>query len=318
MNTPLVAAILEKYQLTPHTIHPSTHGYRNTVIPVTLTSGQKVVVLIYKREPGIANTINRIHQVLTFLKPTLPVPQPIPHPQKILRINTVQRYAAIYTHLPGNTIPWEAYSQKHLKILGKTMSDLHHYLANFHPSPPLPSAISRLRQQQQTMINYFDDHVLQAMQQKLRLTLKPQSLICQLPLTPSDQALHLDFVRSNILFSTQHRWPEITGILDFEKIAAGPPIIDLARTLAFLLVDCASKTPTQVYKYFLHSGYIKRGLNKLNSTTGLQELVIHFLLFDFYKFLKHNPYESLHLNHHFRRTSSILLFKQILQIKLAI
>jgi Ser/Thr protein kinase RdoA (MazF antagonist) len=42
----------------------------------------------------------------------------------------------------------------------------------------------------------------------------------------------------------------ITGIIDFEKTAAGPRIFDIARTLAFLLVDCKAKTPAQVTNYF--------------------------------------------------------------------
>jgi len=123
---------------------------------------------------------------------------------------------------------------------------------------------------------------------------------CRLPDT---QQLHMDFVRGNILFEDER----ITGILDFEKTAVGHPLFDVARTLAFLLVDCKYKTEDEIYRYFLQSGYHKRGAAKLDYYPGLLErLVEFFLLHDFYKFLRHNPYESLNDNEHFVRTVSIL------------
>ncbi len=39
----------------------------------------------------------------------------------------------------------------------------------------------------------------------------------------------------------------------------------------------------------------------------LEVLVDLFLFYDFYKFLRHNPYESLTDNEHFIRTKAILL-----------
>ncbi len=76
--------------------------------------------------------------------------------------------------------------------------------------------------------------------------------------------LHMDFVRGNILYSQNHEL-RISGILDFEKAAYGSPLFDIARTYAFLLVDCKYKSEKEIGKYFLRSGYIKRGKLKLNS-----------------------------------------------------
>ena len=44
----------------------------------------------------------------------------------------------------------------------------------------------------------------------------------------------------------------------------------------------------------------------------LEPLVAMMLLYDFYKFLRDNPYESLDKNHHFRRTRDILIARKVL------
>ncbi len=114
----------------------------------------------------------------------------------------------------------------------------------------------------------------------------------------------------------------MTGILDFEKTAYGHPVFDVARTLAFLLVDCEYKGEAKIRKYFLQSGYNKRGtvnfrnpiIKHGNRTTNLLESLIDlFLLYDFYKFLRHNPYEFLEQNHHYKRTRDILLTRNMLE-----
>jgi Ser/Thr protein kinase RdoA (MazF antagonist) len=112
-------------------------------------------------------------------------------------------------------------------------------------------------------------------------------------------------VRGNILFDDQAR---ITGVLDFEKTAWGHPALDIARTLAFLLVDCKYKSEDKTRKYFLISGYNKRGPARTpGSSPLLEKLITTFLLHDFYKFLRHNPYESLRNNEHFVRTRDLLV-----------
>jgi aminoglycoside phosphotransferase (APT) family kinase protein len=122
----------------------------------------------------------------------------------------------------------------------------------------------------------------------------------------------MDFVRGNILFSGF----EITGILDFEKTALGHPIMDMARTLAFLLVDCKYKTEEKVNKYFVQSGYTKRGANKETINDDDRGLLVEmFLLYDLYKFLRHNPYESLYENEHYIRTKDILVKYGVISLR---
>jgi Ser/Thr protein kinase RdoA (MazF antagonist) len=122
--------------------------------------------------------------------------------------------------------------------------------------------------------------------------------------TPGQQPLHMDFVRGNILFTPTTS--QVSGILDFEKVAWGHPTFDVARTLAFLLVDCKYKTEPKIRKYFLHSGYNKRGKATFTGGANLEKLIDMFLTYDFYKFLLHNPYESLPDNEHFVRTQALL------------
>ena len=133
--------------------------------------------------------------------------------------------------------------------------------------------------------------------------------------------LHYDFVRGNILFSEKldnvlYIYP-ITGILDFEKVCLGPEIADIARTLAFLIVDCKYKSEKIIRKRFLISGYAKRGKNSLafsdiNNDRNLNRLVKYFLIRDFWKFLESNPYEFLHMNEHYKRTRNILVTLNVL------
>ena len=163
---------------------------------------------------------------------------------------------------------------------------------------------------------YFSDHnIRDAMRRKLRLAVAPdqfimlQTLLASCRTLPGGQALHMDFVRGNILFD---QTPRITGVLDFEKTALGHPAFDIARTLAFLFVDCKYKDPEKVRKYFLYSGYNKRGDAPLPQEKLIDALVPLFLLYDFYKFLRHNPYESLAQNEHFVRTKNILLEQSLL------
>ena len=136
-----------------------------------------------------------------------------------------------------------------------------------------------------------------------------------------EQPLHMDFVRSNVLFANNSH--EITGVLDFEKAVYGSPVFDIARTLAFLLVDCKYKTEAQVRKYFLQSGYNKYGRANFSPITVrisnrtldvLEEAINMFLFYDFYKFLRHNPYESLHANEHYIRTVNLLVSRGVIRL----
>jgi Ser/Thr protein kinase RdoA (MazF antagonist) len=121
----------------------------------------------------------------------------------------------------------------------------------------------------------------------------------------------MDMVRGNILFDTTADTPwqiddvRLSGVIDFEKTAIGLPVCDMARTLAFLLVDCL-KPADKISKYFIDSGYRKRGSMDIIHIELLPYFIRLFLLHDFYKFLRHTPYESLRDNYHYGRTCVIL------------
>lgn len=253
----------------------------------------------------------------------------------ILRQADADRYSALYYYLPGKTIPWEAYTKEHIKLLGKTMSDMHALLAAAHVAGATNIVFPEVADEYLAIIRrmqrYFaQETVVSALSAKLSLGMSPtwrkhEAVVAACKKLPGQQVLHMDFVRSNILFAPVLQPTDrysfggcrISGILDFEKAAFGHPLFDIARTMAFLLVDCKYKQPDKIRKYFLHSGYDKRGAapypgicvrdSQGARTPLLERLVDLFLLYDFYKFLRHNPYESLPQNEHFVRTRDILL-----------
>lgn len=323
-----VARIIAQYGYTCTEVLPTQKGYRNESHPVVLADGRTINLILYKDEPGIVATIRRIHAVSEYLHEAgFPVRAPIDPSIMTIRYRGRARYAALYNYLRGETIAWEAYTQKHLKLLGKTMSDLHFTLSSFLGGD-LPNVEDQYVAIYGRMQRYFaDEHVAAALQEKLGIRVAPLTLRSAGALLHAckrlthRQALHMDFVRSNILFDSATTALAISGILDFEKVAVGSPLFDVARTLAFLLVDCKYKTEADVRKYFLCSGYQKRGVAQLpNITLRLQDgnvqllerLIDLFLLHDFYKFLCHNPYESLPQNEHFVRTRNLLLARGVI------
>jgi Ser/Thr protein kinase RdoA (MazF antagonist) len=334
----VVKEILKKYDLKAQEILPSEKGYRNISYPIVLKNGSKINLILYKNEKGILERIERTNLVSDYLASKgFPTRKSL---GKIIRVKTSdkKRFVCIYNYLSGNTIPWEGYTMEHIKLLGKTMSDMHHTLSSkfeVRSLKFLPDAIEELSNVELRMSNYFHSNdVVVAMKEKLMLEFNYnvlenfKKLFLQLKELPDKQVLHLDFVRSNILFDTSASKYEggtstcrlhISGVLDFEKTAYGPKIIDIARTLAFLIVDCKYKTEQKVRKYFLHSGYNKRGKCHWNegatssSRRHLQSLTAFFWLHDFYKFLLHNPYESLKDNEHFVRTRDLLIREKIIR-----
>lgn len=325
MQEAAVRKIIAFYGLHCRAVLPGQKGYRNSSFPVTLQDGRMVNFILYKNERGMADRIKRANAAADFLAARgFAVRSTVDH--RIIRIadSTGERYGALYDYLPGQTIPWEAYSRKHLKLLGKMMGDMHATLAEL-PKGNLPSVAEEYRAIVGRMRQYFGDpQVSQAMTRKLGLKLSEQrfdfyrELLQLCRQLPRQQALHMDFVRGNILFDAT---PRITGILDFEKAAYGHPLFDIARTLAFLLVDCKHKPPAEVRKSFLLSGYMRLGAARFTNVTLrwhgrtavlLDQLTDLFLLYDFYKFLRHNPYEYLPDNEHFVRTRAALIGRGLL------
>jgi Ser/Thr protein kinase RdoA (MazF antagonist) len=295
------------YGVVPQRLLPVQKGYRNESHAAVLGNGRRANLIIYKNELGIAARIRRANAVADLLTGQLPVRRTLD--PRVLRLSSGQgeRYASLYTYLDGDTIPWEAYTQTHLKNLGQAMGLMHQAL---HPSViPLPKVTDEYRVLLQRMETYFaDPQVARALQEKLGLHLRVDfarlhKLLDTCGRLKRQQPLHMDFVRSNILFGPD---AAVTGIIDFERTGQGHPVLDVARTLAFLLVDCKYKPADKVRKYFLQSGYYKRGGGPLLNAGLLDGLLTLNLLHDFYKFLRHNPYEFLTENEHYLRTADLL------------
>jgi len=316
MQAQLVTKILSKYNLKLEKIFPIQKGYRNIIVPVQLKDKRKIAIVVYKNEDQILNRIRNIHSITDYLRlKRFPVRSVIQDKKrKILTLkypDRKTRYICLYYYLPGKTICWEAYTMKHIKLLGKTMSDMHAALADFSSdASKFEKSTDILNRLHQDVVRYFSKKsVKKAMKKKLGITINIEKikrfddLFFKLSSLPNQQPLHLDFVRSNILFDKNKSGNlNISGVLDFEKAAIGPTIIDVARTLAFLIVDCKYKPEIKVRKYFLHSGYKKHGKLELKNLDLLNPLMEFFWLYDFYKFLLHNPYEDLPNNEHFVRT----------------
>lgn len=302
-------------------IFPAQKGYRNTSYPIQLTTGQMVNVIVYKNEPNIHERIRRTDQVSHFLHEQGFATRYTMRPLiRLSGISQPQRYVGIYNYLSGQPIEWHMYRQTHIKLLGQMMSDMHAILQSSTFNLPLVID-ENLRLQKRTARYFADSSVQRAMREKLHLeglTIDFSSLLKLCKQLPHHQPLHMDFVRGNILFSVQ-KPVAITGILDFEKAAFGPRVFDVARTLAFLLADCEALSSQKIMKYFLVSGYNKRGASEFkipvfNGTSNLLEaLISYFLAYDFYKFLRHNPYEFLYQNYHFLRTEKLLLERKVIR-----
>ncbi|MDN5274416.1 MAG: Phosphotransferase enzyme family [Candidatus Saccharibacteria bacterium] len=323
-----IKEVLKAYGISYVRIHDSQKGYRNEIWPVETADGRMINVTFYKREDGIVERMRRADTVSEYLAGCgMPTRQRIDSRMLQLKSSSGITSIGVYTYLPGATIPWEAYTMTHLKLLGKTMSDMHARLDGL-VIDAMPSVYDEYQMIIARMQEYFTrPSVIGSMNLKLHVGIsidklnEYSQLLGQLQLLPDQQVLHMDFVRGNILFKeamsqdmAQFDGLAISGILDFEKTALGHPSMDIARTLAFLLVDCKYKPADKVQKYFLHSGYQKRG-QRIDSTQPdvLGALVELFLVYDFYKFLRHNPYEFLDLNAHYTRTRDILKRQNVIR-----
>ncbi len=326
-NTTIINSVLQAYGYSSKKIHPPQAGYRNQSYAADLADGQTANLMLYKSEQGILSKIRNANHVGDYLANTgFPARQTLD--PRILRLTRSARpkYAAVYHYLPGHTIAWEAYTMNHLKLMGQAMGVMHEQLRQTNAPRVFADATVVHNTIIRHMQHYFSQPATQeAVRTKLQMSInhtvfqRSQHLIDYLGQLPGKQPLHLDFVRSNLLFDeTPHHNSftlgsvSLTGIIDFEKTATGHPIFDLARSIAFLLVDVTSKSEAKIMKYFLHSGYHKRGGGALPNPALLKPLVAFFLFYDFYKFLRHNPYEYLEQNAHFKRTRDLLITRKLL------
>lgn len=324
MYLDLVPAVLEKYDLKHLEILPVQKGYRNESYPTILENGSKINIVFYKQEADILDRIRRANLVSNYLYSNK-FPARHNYDNRILVISSPagDRYVSVYTYLPGQTIPWESYTKKHIKLIGNTMSEMHSLMQNIK-TENFPEIKNELSDTLIRINQYLDDPNVQgAIRYKLKLVInnsfyqKFYNLLQEPFLSINVQILHMDFVRGNILFNSKRDVPSITGIIDFEKSSVGNPVFDIARTLAFLIVDCKYKDPDKVKKYFLYSGYKKADKSEqlhlsVNNISILNELVCLFLLHDLYKFLIHNPYEYLDQNEHYIRTRDALIDRDMI------
>lgn len=333
----VVSGVIKQFDLRVRRVGQPQKGYRNESYALTLANGEIVNLLFYKREEGI---LHRIRRADSFSHQAAMAGYPVRdrYDKRTVKLQTSRgaSYAAVYTYLPGATIPWEAYSRRHIKLLGWAMSDLHavgNDAAVSQDQTVIPHEMTPIVARMET---YFHDvGVRSAMQKALGVTLTSQvftrlgRLLAVVGSIQDRTLLHMDLVRGNALFAPathsdcwQLKGLALTGVIDFEKASVGPPMVDIARSLAFLLVDCPFYDAAAIERYFIQSGYVKRGasgfddaveIDGYTSRQLLHGLVGLFLLYDFYKFLRHTPYESLVSNHHYIRTRDMLLRRDMLQ-----
>lgn len=315
----------QKYNINISEIKRLEGGFRNICYKVR-SGRKKYTLIIYKKEKGIKKLIENAHFVAEHLNEKgfpVRIPKKSESGSTIIRVRLPDgyHYCVLYNYLPGTTIPWEAYTRRHIKSIGKTLSDIHYALRGVKNSQ-LPYWTDLCREEIGQMQKYFL-RVEPWIERKLSVKLNWGSIeeifkmIEQRLATSSirENVLHYDFVRGNILFSDKLDKEldicPITGVLDFEKVCLGHELVDVARTLAFLIIDCKYKKEAVVRKRFLESGYNKRGRNSLHLIAAeenfFEYLLAFFWLRDFWKFLLHNPYEDLYLNEHYKRTRNKLL-----------
>lgn len=310
----IVPDVLRKYGLAVTRVSAVQKGYRNESYPLLLADGVEVNLLFYKREPDILQRIETADRVAARAA-AAGLPVRTRYNERLLRVG--DGFAGVYRYLPGRTISWEAYTKRHIKLAGWAMADLH---AAVEDVPDAGLALAdELMGLVQKMRQYFaDEAVKHAVDEKLGVALDTttfdslERLIEKTRQLNGQQYLHMDMVRGNMLFDQPHldaRWRiddvQLSGLIDFEKASYGLPVCDVARTLAFLLIDCP-KPSDKIYKYFIDSGYRKRGNRAITHIELLPYFVRLFLLHDFYKFLRHTPYESLRDNYHYTRTADLL------------
>jgi len=333
MTDAQIAAINTAFGLANAQFAAPHAGYRNISYAVKHEK-QEYNLMIHKDEPGIVSQIKRTNSLgLALHQVGLPVRYPLDKRILVLRMGKVH-YALLYNYLPGATIPWESFTMKHIKLLGWAMAHLHQAMAPL-ATAGFPVVYDEYRSILMRMDAYFGNALIaEAISGKLSVQFDrsvishQEQFLAACDGLGSRQLLHMDLVRGNVLYDeTSPRdlfkidGIALTGIIDFEKAAIGHPLFDIARTLSFLLVDCSTKSQKKIYSYFLNSGYTKRGrlLVKVLSVSlsdgtkcDVLEMAIDlFLLYDFYKFLRSNPYESLGDNYHYVRTRDLLIKRGI-------
>lgn len=246
-----------------------------------------------------------------------------------------KRYFSLFELLSGKTLPWEAYTRRHLRSLGMMQGKIHSAFLDIYEELNvveiglIPTWSQYIKSDSGRLQNYLEKNN-ETILNKLDIELSIQKIQNSINNVSSfscpyndpeykSQLIHGDFVRGNILFSDikSDLIYMITGVMDFEKLMLANSEIDIARTLAFLIVDCKFKTVEDIIKYYLNEGYNTLGTvdnrQKKILFSKLENYMIYFWLRDFWKYLESNPYEDLLNNEHFMRTIKLLAERELIK-----
>lgn len=304
-----------------------SQGYMNTVVRIS-TGFEKYVLCLFNpnRYSDIKSKqlLEDIHKAVVFLdKKNLPVSiayYTLKNETVIAldrddftavniknNLENPIRLVSLYKFLEGQTIPWEAYTRRHIRAVGRSMHEMHKLWQEYKTKNSIYTWKEYFELDSESLLSYFVKN-MSHIERKLSFVVDIDFLKHlienilhknkKLHIKNNSQLIHGDFVRGNILFSDEKKddiYP-IVGILDFEKVMYAPIEVDVARTVAFMYVDCKYKTKEDVDYYFF-DGYGKKVNDEYCSI-----LINYFLYRDLWKLLACNPYESLKENEHYVRT----------------
>jgi Ser/Thr protein kinase RdoA (MazF antagonist) len=146
MNEQLIVRIAEKYGIKFEHFLPVEKGYRNESYPIVTTSGEMVNIILYKREPSIIRIIRNANRASDYLaQHGIPARQTLDPRIVCLSFGSWHKYAGVYNYLSGETIPWEAYTMQHIKLLGAMLSNIHTKLKDL-PISGFPSVAEQYLQ----------------------------------------------------------------------------------------------------------------------------------------------------------------------------
>ena len=146
-----LAEIATKYGISIDTVGPVEGGYRNLSHSFTGSDGKRYNFILYKNEPESVELIRRTNALGTHVAGR-GLPVRAPHDKRILRVG--KRYGSLYGYLEGSTIPWDAYTKKHIKLLGYAMAKFHEAAADYD-GPMLPNVEKVYLEILERMRHYF-------------------------------------------------------------------------------------------------------------------------------------------------------------------
>ncbi len=309
---PLIREI-EHYELTH-----IQQGYMNNVYKFSCTdknSEKKDYIVIFYNKNRYNSTqarafLEEVNAVTRFLSTSgFDCRTSIELEGQHLKVIEGGRFMAIYNYLPGWTIAWESYTRRHLRSLGMQMKRMHELLSIYTERNEIKNIAKwgdYLVLDSARMREYFLDNK-ESIKRKLGYSINfdqidklVKSMHSSSKKDKYQQLIHMDFVRGNILFRDRKEEEiyEITGVLDFEKMLVGQVEIDVARTYAFLIIDCKYKSHDEINNYFMTEVGVE--------FYAITHFVNYFWMRDLWKHLQCNPYESLCENEHYIRLVSEL------------